>query len=194
VPTPSFTVDEYDPDWPRRADVLITSVMTMSAGVVERVEHIGSTSIPGMPAKNVIDLQASVTDLDRAVAELEDPLGAIGFERLPYDRDHVPAGLVDDPDRWVKRLFARRDHADGPVNLHVRVSGSPNERLALLFRDWFRAHPDAVPAYAQFKRVLAAEVGDIGVYSDVKDPVVDLVTTIAETWAAVTEWSPHPAV
>ena len=127
----------------------------MSDGVVERVEHIGSTAIPGMAAKNVIDLQASVDDLDRAVDVLDGPLRAMGFERLPYEHDHVPAGLVDDPQRWAKRMFARRDHPDGRVNLHVRLVGSPNERLALLFRDWFRAHPEAVPAYAEFKRVLA---------------------------------------
>jgi GrpB-like predicted nucleotidyltransferase (UPF0157 family) len=193
VTTPSFTVDDYDPDWPRRADALIASVMAMADGTVERIEHIGSTSIPGMAAKNVIDLQASVADLDRATEVLEGPLAAIGFERLPYDNDHVPAGLVDDPERWVKRLFARGDHPDGRVNLHVRLIGSPNERLALLFRDWFRAHPDAVPAYAEFKRVLASEVDDVGVYSDVKDPVVDLVLFVAETWAAITDWSPQPS-
>ena len=127
-----------------------------------RVEHIGSTAIPGMAAKNVIDLQASVDDLDRAAAVLDAPLAAMGFERQPYEHDHVPAGTVDDPERWVKRLWARRDHPDGDVNLHARVAGSPNERLALLFRDWFRAHSEAVPAYAAFKRTLAAEVGDIG--------------------------------
>lgn len=188
---PGLAVDDYDSDWPRRADALITSVMAMGAGTVERVEHIGSTAIPGMAAKNVIDVQASVDDLDRAVDALTDPLAALGFERLPYDHDHVPAGLIDDPERWVKRVFARRDHTDGDVNLHVRLTGSPNERLALLFRDWFRAHPDAVPAYATFKRVLAAAVDDIGVYSDIKDPVVDLVIVVAETWAAITDWSPN---
>jgi GrpB-like predicted nucleotidyltransferase (UPF0157 family) len=76
------------------------------------------------------------------------------------------------------------------VNLHVRLAGSPNERLALLFRDWFRAHPEAVPAYAEFKRSLAATAPDIATYSDVKDPVVDLVVTVAETWAAATGWWP----
>jgi GrpB-like predicted nucleotidyltransferase (UPF0157 family) len=185
-------VDDYDPGWARRADVLIAAVMAMSDGAVERVEHIGSTSIPRMAAKNVIDLQAGVGDLDRAVEVLDGPLAAMGFERLPYEHDHVPAGAADDPERWVKRLYARRDHPDGSVNLHVRLAGSPNERLALLFRDWFRAHPDAVPAYAEFKRVLASEVDDVGVYSDVKDPVVDLVVVVAETWAAITEWSPQP--
>ena len=81
--TRTFTVDDYDGDWSRRAAVLITAVMAMSDGVVERVEHIGSTAIPGMAAKNVIDLQASVDDLDRAVDVLDGPLRAIGFERLP---------------------------------------------------------------------------------------------------------------
>jgi GrpB-like predicted nucleotidyltransferase (UPF0157 family) len=75
------------------------------------------------------------------------------------------------------------------VNLHVRLAGSPNERVALLFRDWLRAHPAAVPAYSAFKRGLAGAVADLGVYTDVKDPVVDLVIAAAETWATETGWS-----
>ena len=76
------------------------------------------------------------------------------------------------------------------MNLHVRLAGSPNERLALLFRDWFRAHPEAVPAYVAFKRVLAAAVPDIATYTDAKDPVVDLVIAVAGTWATVSGWQP----
>ena len=185
-----ITISDYDPEWPRRAEAVIAEVVAASGGTVQRVEHIGSTAIPGMAAKNVIDLQATVDDLDLAAEALVGPLGALGFTPLPYDHDHVPAGLLDDPERWVKRCFSRRDHPDGDVNLHLRLHGSPNERLALLFRDWFRAHPDSVPAYATFKRSLAAEVKNTDAYSEVKDPVVDLVETIAETWAAVTGWSP----
>jgi GrpB-like predicted nucleotidyltransferase (UPF0157 family) len=59
-----------------------------------------------------------------------------------------------------------------------------------LFRDWFRTHPSAIPAYAAFKRALGEAVPDSGVYSEVKDPVVDLVITIAETWAKHTSWTP----
>ncbi|MEU7895255.1 GrpB family protein [Nonomuraea sp. NPDC049152] len=77
------------------------------------------------------------------------------------------------------------------MNLHVRIHGAPNERLALLFHDWFRAHPESVPAYARFKRVLAGTVSETGTYADVKDPVVDLVITIAESWATATNWMPH---
>ena len=72
----------------------------------------------------------------------------------------------------------------------MRRVGSPNERLALLFRDWFRAHPSAVTPYAAFKRTLASAVSDIGEYADVKDPVVDVIITIAETWAAHRSWTP----
>ena len=89
----------------------------------------------------------------------------------------------------MKRLWSRRGHAAGDVNLHVRLAGSPNERVALLFRDWLRAHPAAVLAYAAFKRGLADAVPDLGAYTDVKDPVVDLVIAAAEPWASETGWS-----
>jgi GrpB-like predicted nucleotidyltransferase (UPF0157 family)/predicted pyridoxine 5'-phosphate oxidase superfamily flavin-nucleotide-binding protein len=185
----TLRIVDYDPAWPGRAAEMCAQILGSGRDAAYRVEHIGSTSIPGMAAKDVIDLQASVADFDRAAAALDAPLSALGFERLPYEHDHVPAGRSDDPEQWVKRLWARRGHRDGDVNLHIRLAGSPNERLALLFRDWFRAHPEAVPAYAAFKRSLAAELDDVGAYSDVKDPVVDLVITIAEPWAAETGWS-----
>jgi GrpB-like predicted nucleotidyltransferase (UPF0157 family) len=142
-----------------------------------------------MAAKDVLDLQVSVRDLSQVSAGLDRALGPLGFTRSPYEHDHVPAGLVDDPSRWAKRLWVRRGDPRGDVNLHVRAEGSPNERLALLFRDWFRAHPGAVPAYAAFKRSLAAVTTDVGTYADVKDPVVDLVHVVAEDWAARTGWS-----
>lgn len=183
-------VVDYDPDWPRRADALIGLIASNLGEAVRRVEHIGSTAIPGMAAKNVLDVQVSVDDLDRAAEAFDAPLRSLGFERRPYEHDHVPAGCRDAPERWVKRYWSRQGSPDGDVNLHVRRAGSPNERLALLFRDWFCAHPSAVPAYSAFKRALADAVPDGGVYSDVKDPVVDLVVTIAETWAHHTSWSP----
>jgi GrpB-like predicted nucleotidyltransferase (UPF0157 family) len=185
-----IVIAEYDPEWPRGGAECGAAVLAAGNGVVLRVDHIGSTSIAGMAAKNVIDLQAIVEDLDAAAAALEAPLVALGYERLPYEHDHVPAGSDDDPERWVKRLFSRRNATGPSVNLHVRLVGSPNARLALLFRDWFRAHREVVPAYAAFKRTLAAEMNDVGAYSDVKDPVVDLIIAIAEPWATASGWAP----
>jgi GrpB-like predicted nucleotidyltransferase (UPF0157 family) len=178
----------YRNEWPLRAAALIKRLRYALGPMCERIEHIGSTAIPGMDAKDVLDLQVSVTDLDLAAAVFDRPLEQLGFKRSPYEHDHVPAGTGDDSRRWAKRLWVRR--SPEAANLHVRLVGSPNERLALLFRDWFRAHPDSVPAYGEFKRGIAGIAADTDTYADVKDPVVDLVINVAETWAAEVGWTP----
>jgi GrpB-like predicted nucleotidyltransferase (UPF0157 family) len=182
----------YDEQWPARAAAELSRLVRALAPLVLHADHIGSTAVPGMAAKPILDLQLSVHDLNEAAASFGAPLATLGYDRLPYERDHVPAGNDSDPELWAKRYWRRRNHPAGDVNLHVRVAGSPNERLALLFRDWLRAHPPAVAAYARFKAVLADAVnGDLEVYTDVKDPVVDLVVAAADRWASESGWQPH---
>jgi GrpB-like predicted nucleotidyltransferase (UPF0157 family) len=182
----------YDEQWPARAATELSALVRELAPLVLHADHIGSTAVPGMAAKPILDLQLSVRDLDEAAASFGAPLALLGYDRLPYERDHVPAGDDSDPGLWAKRYWRRRNHPAGDVNLHVRVAGSPNERLALLFRDWLRTHPLAVAAYTQFKAVLADAVnGDLEVYTDVKDPVVDLVVAAADRWASESGWQPH---
>ncbi|MHB8296195.1 MAG: GrpB family protein [Acidimicrobiales bacterium] len=184
-------VIDYDPTWPIRAATLVEVVGGLLGPLARRVEHIGSTAIPGMAAKDVIDLQVSVDDLEHAASVFDAPLATVGFLRSAIERDHVPAGSPDaGPRRWEKRLWTRRGHLGGDVNLHVRRTGSPNERLALLFRDWLRGHRAAVPAYASFKRSLAAITDDTATYADLKDPAVDVVVSAAEEWSAATGWRP----
>jgi GrpB-like predicted nucleotidyltransferase (UPF0157 family) len=182
-------LDDYDETWAVRGPALAGELRAALGSKALRAEHIGSTSVPGMAAKPVYDLQLSVHDLDEAVGEFDGPLAKLGFTLSAYRQDHVPAGADDAPALWAKRRWVRKD---GPerVNLHVRLRGSPNERLALLFRDWFRAHPRAVPAYAAFKRSLAGAVREPGLYTGVKDPVVDLIVGVAESWARETGWRP----
>ena len=179
----------HDPAWADRGARLTAELRTLLGPAALRVEHIGSTAIPGMAAKDVLDLQLSVADLAAAEEAFTGPLAGRGFALSHHRQDHVPAGRTDDPADWTKRLWHRRDHPQGAVNLHARRAGSPGERLALLFRDWFRAHPEHVPAYARFKQVVADHVPDTGTYSDLKDPVVDLIVELAEPWAAETGWS-----
>ncbi len=180
----------YRRDWPERAARLIAKLDDAIGVFVHRIEHIGSTAIPGMAAKDVLDLQASVADLGLATPTLDPLLAPLGFQRSPHEVDHVPAGRPNSPAKWEKRLWLRRGHVEGDANLHVRHTGSPNERLALLFRDWFLANPEAVPAYAAFKTALARATLDIDRYTEAKDPVVDLVIVIAEEWAASLDWMP----
>ncbi len=176
-------------DWGVRAEGLKIALNRRLGPSALRTEHIGSTAIPRMAAKDVIDLQVSVSDLTGAES-YDDPLGELGFRRSPFERDHVPSGLDPRPDEWAKRLWLRRGEGDFAVNLHVRRAGAANERLALLFRDWFRSHPDAVPAYGTFKERLAGVTPTVDSYADIKDPVVDLIVVIAERWAAATGWTP----
>jgi GrpB-like predicted nucleotidyltransferase (UPF0157 family) len=182
-------ISDYDPKWPERASLLVDQLNDALSPDAVRIEHIGSTAIPMMAAKDPLDVQVSVADLDIAAERFDDPLPAMGFERLPYELDHVPAGRPDDPQMWAKRFWRRRSELAGDVNLHVRLVGSPNERLALLFRDWMRAHPEAVPPYAAFKRTLGAVAPDLDSYTDLKDPVVDLVVAIAEAWSQRIGWT-----
>jgi GrpB-like predicted nucleotidyltransferase (UPF0157 family) len=180
----------YQAGWPQRAADLAAVLRQRLGPLAGRVEHIGSTSIPGMAAKDILDMQVSVADLGQAERAFAGPLAGLGFEQLPYNRDHVPAGRPDNPARWVKRYWRRRGRL-GDVNLHVRLVGSPNERLALLFRDWFRAHPEAVPGYAAFKLTLAGVCSGLRDYTEVKDPVVDVIIAIAQPWAQQSGWQPH---
>jgi GrpB-like predicted nucleotidyltransferase (UPF0157 family) len=188
---PLVRVLPYDEAWPRLAAAELATLTGALGDLVLHAAHIGSTSIPQMPAKNILDLQLSVWDLPEAAAAFDGPLAGLGYVRLPYEHDHVPAGRDSDPSLWVKRFWRRRHHPGGDVNLHVRVVGSPNERLALLFRDYLRARPLAVAAYGRFKQELAAEVSDLELYTDIKDPVVDVVVVAAEDWAAAEGWQPH---
>jgi GrpB-like predicted nucleotidyltransferase (UPF0157 family) len=181
----------YNPGWPHRAAAELDAIRSALGPLVVHADHIGSTSIPQMLAKDVLDLQLSVRDLAEAAAAFDQPLTQRGYQGLPYGYDHVPAGSPSDPRLWTKRLWVRRDHHGGDVNLHVRVVGSANERLALLFRDWLREHPDAVAAYGRFKVALAGEVTDLDAYTDIKDPVVDLVVAAAGRWAGDVGWQPH---
>lgn len=175
-------------DWGQRAGELVAILISALGESALRIEHIGSTAIPDMPSKDVIDLQVSVDDLERADRLFAGPLASLGFRPSPHRSDHVPAGWVGDRTAWTKRLWLRRDSPERDVNLHVRRTGSPNERMALLFRDWFRTHPEAVPAYGELKRSLAEVCPDVETYAQVKDPVVDLVIAVAERWAADTGW------
>ena len=76
------------------------------------------------------------------------------------------------------------------VNVHVRQAGKPNQRYALLFRDYLRAHPASAAAYAELKRRLAQHLADLEFYADVKDPACDLIAVAAEDWAKQVGWEP----
>ena len=175
---------EYDPTWPQQFEELAAGLRRHLGDGAVGIDHIGSTAVPGLAAKDVIDLQvavASLADADRLAPAFE----RAGYVATPYRQDHRPAGDASDPGLWQKRLWQSPPGARR-VNAHVRVAGWPNHRYALLFRDYLRAHPPAAAAYARLKLALAERFGDdLRAYTEVKDPACDLIMAAAEDWAAV---------
>jgi GrpB-like predicted nucleotidyltransferase (UPF0157 family) len=183
-PDRRVTIVEPKASWPAEFDTIATRVREALGPLALRVDHIGSTAVPGLPAKDVIDVQLTVASLDRE--RLLPPLAKAGFISQSIGSDHRPTGGTGPDDDWRKLFFEAG--SGRPVNLHVRVQGRPNQRYPLLFRDYLRAHPESAAAYATLKRALAALGIDRGVYADVKDPACDLIFVAAEDWAAQTGW------
>ena len=178
-------------EWSGEFDALAARLSAALGPLALRIDHIGSTSVPGLAAKDVIDVQVIVRSLELQ-AELVARLAAVGFEpKLGHERlrDHIPASWTGDEETWDKLLFGP-PAGTRPSNIHVRVAGSPNERYALLFRDFLRANVRARDLWSEFKHRLAEEVeGDRELYVELKDPATDVLIATAEVWARATGWS-----
>jgi dephospho-CoA kinase len=173
----------YDPnpEWPEQAARLAARIAMVTGG--QRVDHIGSTAVPGLPAKDIIDLQLTVSSLEEADA-LAEPLSVAGFP--------LKQGNVGDRGEETKRFHNSADPGR-LVNLHLRVKDSRDWRHALLFRDWLRADENERADYLDLKRTLAAKFASgehIQDYASAKDLWFDKALERAETWATHTTWSP----
>jgi GrpB-like predicted nucleotidyltransferase (UPF0157 family) len=181
----------HRPSWRVDFQEIAAALRAGVGDIALHVDHIGSTSVPDLCAKDVIDLQVTVAKLDGAVAER---LRHLGFVQHPtITADHVPPGYAGAEADWAK-LFFVQPNGHRRINVHVRQAGRPNQRYALLFRDYLVAHPPAAAAYGQLKQRLAASLRNEDDYADVKDPAVDLIYFAAEAWASQTRWQPSPVV
>ncbi|MFD4672539.1 GrpB family protein [Lentzea sp. NPDC058450] len=169
---PSAVIVEYDPAWPIRAHALLDEVRAAFATLpgAERFayEHIGSTSVPGLGAKPIVDLQVCLPDLPPSddLAALLAPTPFIPAHGSRPDspgvyRDARRPGDHDDA-VYEKRLF----HVPDSVILHVRRHDSPFARFVVDFRDWLRANPGQAARYEEIKRGLAGDHADAQDYDD----------------------------
>jgi GrpB-like predicted nucleotidyltransferase (UPF0157 family) len=180
----------YDARWPAEFRDVAARMRRVLGEDVVRIDHIGSTAVPGLDAKDVVDVQVTVTDA-AAFLPATDRLASAGWRPHPgIDHDHDVPGL---PPGQTKRFLHEPD-GERRTNVHVRVLDAPNQRYPLLVRDYLRAHPGSAQAYAALKRELAAAFpGELGRYADAKDPACDLIYLAAEDWAGVTGWLPGPS-
>jgi len=186
-PPGELAVVPYDPTWPAQFARVGARVARAAGPAGLRVDHIGSTAVPGLPAKDVIDAQLVVASLADADA-LADALAEAGFPRLPGQWQDSPKPDEPDPQAWAKRLHVGADPGRA-VNLHVRVAGSPAARYALLMRDYLRAVPAERDGYAEVKHQLAASVRDRSEYAEAKEPWFDEVWPRMTGWARRTGWT-----
>jgi GrpB-like predicted nucleotidyltransferase (UPF0157 family) len=170
----------YNAEWPERFARLGTAVRDALGDVALRIDHIGSTAVPGLAAKPVIDIQISVASLEPLDA-YRIPLEGLGYRFRP-----------DNPD-LTKRYF-REPAGEQRTHVHVREAGSWSEQLALLFRDHLRVHPADAKQYAETKAQLAMIYGsDREGYSEAKGPVIWQIVARAHAWSQETGWRPEPS-
>ncbi len=180
----------YDPEWPHRfaalgADLRRSLQEQSVPGVADRlvaIHHIGSTSVPGLAAKPVIDVQLSLTSFE-PFEPLREAIEVHGYRWQEDNPDH-------------RKRFFRLDHRDGTraVNVHVRLDGDFTHSAALLFRDHLRAEPFAVERYEATKRELATrDWADVNTYADAKGDIIWQLLREADVWAGARGWRPGPS-
>ena len=166
----------YSAEWPETFRVLGSSLRGALGDVAMRIDHIGSTAVPGLAAKPIIDVQISVAAFE-PLAAYRDPLEQLGF-----------VFRSDNPER-TKRYFRERPGARR-AHIHVRRSGSWAEQFALLFRDYLRAHASDAERYESLKRELAGRYRERRAYTDAKASFIWEVMRRADQWSQEVGWEP----
>jgi GrpB-like predicted nucleotidyltransferase (UPF0157 family) len=168
-PPPTYkevVLAEYDPEWPKwfaRAEEQIRGAL---GDAVLRLDHVGSTSVPGLAAKPLIDINLVVDDTTDEAANVPQ-LEALGYVLR-----------VREPDWYEHRLLRGYDP---PVNLHVFPPGCEEIGRMLVFRDWLRTNDEDRELYARTKRELAAkEWKYVQNYADAKTAVVEEILARAQ--------------
>lgn len=163
------TVVPYNPDWPqafaREADL----VRPILSDTLVHIHHIGSTSVPGLMAKPIIDMMLEVSDLALLVGH------NLQMETLGYE---VMGECGIPGRRYFRKGGDHRTH-----QIHAFQSGDTNLVRHLAFRDYLRAHPAVADAYGALKYEIAQRAdNDIETYWQAKDPFIKLHEAKALAW------------
>jgi GrpB-like predicted nucleotidyltransferase (UPF0157 family) len=170
APEPVVVVD-YDPEWPWLFKRLRERVLRALGGLDATVEHIGSTAVPGLAAKPVVDVDVVVQRAEDVTLAVE-RLAAIGY---------VHQGDKGVPGREAFRWPEGEPHH----HLYVVVAASAAHRRHVLIRDWLLTHPDDAQAYGELKKELAERFRhDRAGYTEAKDAFTDRIMAGAEAEAS----------
>ena len=171
----AIVVCDYDPAWRVLFEQESEQIRKALGASVLAIEHIGSTAVPELPSKPIIDLLVGVQSFDEAKARCVEPMEELGYVYIPDYASWLPG-----------ELFFRKG-PPGPWTHHVHLMETchPRWETFLVFRDYLRTHPDAARAYADVKRGLAlSSHDDIKAYRNGKSSFVEEVTEEARAWRA----------
>jgi GrpB-like predicted nucleotidyltransferase (UPF0157 family) len=165
----------YDPAWPVRFEEWKARLAPVLGSSARRIDHVGSTSVPGLAAKPVIDIQVSMGDLQDEASYVP-MIEALGVQLRSRDDEH----------RYFRPFPGRpRD-----IHIHACIAGSTWERRHLLFVAFLRDDATARFDYLQAKQIAMAQWADDRVaYTQAKDDVISDITARAERWAAKVGWT-----
>ena len=187
----------YDPAWPDQARRIVARLNTACGHRAKRIDHIGSTAVPGLDGNDVIDVQVTVDSL-RTADELADALLSAGYPHV----EHIVADVAESDGRstvagfdhtegdtlWHKRFHASADPGR-PTNVHIRVDGWPNQQFALLVTDWLAAKPGVHAECHAVKRAAEAQgPPSTGVYTEAEQPWLPDAYRRAWEWADAYGW------
>jgi GrpB-like predicted nucleotidyltransferase (UPF0157 family) len=161
-------IEEHKPEWLQDFENEKTKIRQILQGKAANIEHIGSTSIVGLPSKPILDIAVGVNHLDEADSFIE-PLKKLGYEYVPK---------VEFPNR---RFFRKGEWRKGTHHLHVYELTSDEWNDTLLFRNYLRCHPEKIVEYAQLKKHLASlYLEDRTTYTQLKAPFIQSVIELAK--------------
>lgn len=173
-----------DPQWPEQAARITARLATACGHRAVRIDHVGSTAVPGLDARDVIDIQVTVKSLQVADDLAEDLLQA-GYPRVAQISSDAPLQPPGSPPetQWGKRFHASADPGR-PTHVHLRVEGWPNQRFALLFRDWVTANPAVRADYLAAKQAMTGRAAEMTRWLTEAYPR-------AWAWAQSSNWTPE---
>ncbi|NKY36491.1 dephospho-CoA kinase [Nocardia speluncae] len=153
---PEFGIVEARPEWAAQAQRLIARLQVAAGAAAVRVDHIGATAVPDLPAPDVLEVQITVAD--RAGAEgIRDALAGAGFPELSASaHEPAPGAGLTEPRRHGSADPGR------PAFVQLSVAGSPDQEFAMAFRDWLRADEQARAEYTEVIRTAANEAARLG--------------------------------
>jgi|SRR6266487_1513451 len=178
----------YQPRWTVEFIQMAGRIRDLAGGVFVRIDHIGSTAIAGLGAKDVIDIQITVHDLEQA-GGLTMPLRAAGFRQgttFLFDVFHQKP----ETDPELRKLYMREPEGERRTHIHIRELGRFNQRYALLFRDYLRSSQTVCAEYEILKRRAAQLFPEsIDGYLFLKEPFLHIIYEAASLWAKQVNWS-----